>query len=53
MFKIKKIVANTPGHKGTTYCVGNWQLRISKYAIGENNKYCHVLSILKTRNGEF
>lgn len=50
---LKKIVANSPGHKGTTYILGNWQLRISKYAVGENNRYCHTFSITKKRTGEF
>jgi hypothetical protein len=53
MLKIKKVVANTPGHKGTTYYIGSWQLRIAKYATGEYNKYCHIISIMKTRSGEF
>ena len=50
---MRKIIANTPGHKGVTYCFGSWQLRIAKYAVGEYGKYCHVISLLKKRNGEF
>lgn len=50
---MRKIVANTPGHKGTTYCFGSWQLRIAKYATGEADKYCHVVSIMKKRTGDF
>ena len=53
MFNIRKIVADTPGHKGVTYCVGNWQLRIAKYATGENGQFCHVVSVMKKRSGEF
>ena len=53
MVTVKKVIANTPGHKGTTYCIGSWQLRVAKYAIGESGKYCHVFSIMKKRSGEF
>ena len=53
LLHVKKIVANTPGHKGATYCIGSWQFRIAKYATGENGKFCHVVSIMKKRSGSF